>query len=249
MIKFRIRPLLTAQQYSTTCTSLMTAPLQVPIPSTVASFLQRLLERAVQAPTAENVRPIYLTLSGVGFNFLEILPLEIVARFQSQLIKILKDLEVEDYSANLICLAVLANVASLDIVDSTKLDGSCMPDATSSKNQDVPQPSDRYQPARQFFTAKRASKTLDLVVLKVILSCSKNCSLGLDDIVESLKLSTEIIDAVSSSERSCWMERNVTKVKKLYEKILRHDLDGEVAYTVGFDGKSIPILADLLLGT
>ena len=188
-------------------------------------------------------------LSGVGFNFLDILPLEIVFRFQSQLIKILKGLEVEDHSANIICLAVLANLASLEIADSTELDRSYMPDATSSRNQDVPQSGDRYQPARQFFTAKRASKTLDLVVLKVILACSKNCLLGLDEIVESLKLSTEIIDAVPLSERSCWIERNAAKVKKLSEKILRHNLDSEVACAVGFDARYIPILTNLLPGT
>ena len=242
-------PVLTAQQYLTTCTSLLTAPLQVPVPSALASFLQKLVERGVQAPTAENIRPIYSTLSSVGFSFLDILPLEIVVRLQSQLIKILKGLEVEDHSANLICLAVLANIASLDTASSIQSDRLCMPDATSPRGQDVPQPNDRYQPARQFFTAKRASKTLDLVVLKVILSCSKNCSLRLDEIVESLKLSGEIINAVSSSERSCWKERNPAKINKLYEKILRYDLDKQVACAVSFDTSSSTALADSLLGT
>ncbi len=194
------------------------------------------MERGVQAPSAENIRPLYSILSGIGFNFLDILPLEIVNRFQSQLIKILKSLEVEDHSANLICLAILANVASQAVMNSTASDGSCMPNATSSRIQDEPPSSDRYQSSRQFFTAKRASKTLDLVVLKVILSCSRSCSLRLDEVMESLSLSQEIIDAVPCSERSSWMERNSGKVKKLSEKILRHDIDRELECAVGFVG-------------
>ena len=235
-IKDRIRVcknMLTARQYSTTCTSLLSAPLlQVPIPAAIALFLQTLLERGVQAPTAESIRPIYSILSGVGFNFLDVLPLDIVNRFQSQLIKILKSLEVEDHSANLICLAILANIALREITNSTASDGSSMADATSSRNQDVTHSMERYQPARQFFTAKRASKTLDLVVLKVILSCSRNCSLRLDEVIESLKLSEEITNAVLSSERRSWMGKNTAKIKKLSEKVLRHDIDSEVKCAV-----------------
>ena len=192
------------------------------------------MERGVQAPLAENIRPLYSILSGIGFNFLDILPMDIVNRFQSQLIKILKSLEVEDHSANLICLAILANIASQANIISTASVGSYMPHATLSRRQDVPPSEDPYQPARQFFTAKRASKTLDLVVLKVILSCSRNCSLRLDEVMESLSLSQEIIDAVPCSERSSWMERNGGKVRKLSEKILRHDIDREVECAVGF---------------
>ena len=206
----------------------------MPVPATVASFLQELLQRAVQSPLAENIRPIYSILSGVGFNVLDVLPLEVVDRFQSQLLKILKSLEAEDHSANLICLAILANVASRDNTDSMTPRVSAMPDHTSSSNEDVAEIRDRYHTARQFFTAKRASKTLDLVVLKVILSCSRNCSLRVDGVLESLKLSEEIVDAVPSRERSAWVKSNAAKVKKLSEKILRPDIDKEVKCVVSY---------------
>jgi len=205
----------------------------VPTSAAVASFLQKLLEKAVQAPSTKNIRPIYSILSGVGFSFLDILPLETVNRFQLQLIKILKGLEVEDHSANLICLAILANLATREITDSTVSDELSILDATSTRNHDVSELNDRYHAARQFFTAKRASKTLDLVVLKVILSCSKICSLRRDEVMESLKLSEEIIDAIPSGERSSWMDRNVVKIKKLSNKVLHHDLDRVTKCVVG----------------
>ncbi len=221
----------------------------MPTPAALASFLQELLGRAVQAPSAGNIRPIYSILSSVGFNFLDILPLETVNRFQLQLIKILKGLEVEDHSANLICLAILANVALQEIEDSTALDGLSVPNATSTRNEDVPESHDRYQPAQQLFTAKRASKTLDLVVLKVILSCSKTCSLRPDEVLESLKLSEKVIDAISRDERSSWMERNAAKVKKLSDKILHHDVDGDRKCAVSSVIWSVSALADPSLGT
>lgn len=220
----------------------------MPAPAAVASFLQKLLEKAVQAPSAETIRPIYSILSGVGYSFLDILPLETVNRFQLQLIQILKGLEVEEHSANLICLAILANLAAREITGSTASDALSLPDATSTRNQDVSESNDRYHAARQFFTAKRASKTLDLVVLKVILSCSKVCSLRRDEVMESLKLSEEIVDAVSSGERSSWMDRNAAKVKKLSDKILHHDLDGDTQCAVGSVDWSVTALADSILG-
>lgn len=204
----------------------------MPVPAAVAPFLQKILEKAVQAPSAENIRPIHSILSGVGYGFLDILPLETVNRFQLQLIQILKGLEVEEHSANLICLAILANLAARKITDSTASDASSPPDATSTRNQDVFELNDRYHAARLFFTFKRATKTLDLVVLKVILSCSKVCSLRHDEVMESLKLSEEIVDAVSSGERSSWMDRNAAKVKKLSDKIVHHDLDRDTKCAV-----------------
>jgi len=169
----------------------------------------------------------------VGFSFLDILPLETVNRFQLQLIKILKGLKVEDHFANLICLAILANLATREITNSTVSDELSISDATSTRNHDVSELNDRYHAARQFFTVKRASKTLDLVVLKVILSCLKICSLRRDEVMKSLKLSEEIIDAVPSGERSSWMDRNVVKIKKLSDKILHHDLDRVTKCAVG----------------
>lgn len=246
-ITHRIGPveqILTAKQYATICTSLLCTDLQVPAPAAVAPFLQSFLEKAVQAPSAENIRPIYSILSGVGFGFLDILASETVNHFQLQLIKILKGLEVEDHSASLICLAILANLATREITSSTASDGLTSPDATSTRNQDVSESNDRYHPARQFFTAKRASKTLDLVVLKVILSCSKTCSLRRDEVMESLKLSEEIVDAVSSDERSSWIDRNAAKVKKLSDKILQHDLDRDTKCAVGSVEWSVTVLAD-----
>ena len=200
----------------------------MPLPATIVSFLQELLQRGVQSPLAENIRPIYSVLSGVGFNILDILPLDIVDRLQSQLLKILKSLEVEDHSANVLCLAILAKVAL------TSSDTWYMPDATSSRNEVAAESRDRYDAARQFFTIKRASKTLDLIALKVISSCSKNCSLHSDEVLEALKLSEEIIDAIPGGARIAWVRKNAAKTKKLSEKILRPDIDNEVKYAVSF---------------
>lgn len=74
---------------------------------------------------------------------------------------------------------------------------------------------------------------LDLVVIKAITACSQSCQLSAHKIVESLRLSREIVDAFDKKEKSAWLAGNVKKTKKLYEKILKPELEATVQCEVG----------------
>lgn len=176
-----------------------------------------------------------MILSGLTPKFLDVVPFDSVSRLQDQLIGILRGLAVEAHSSNLLCLAILAKLAFAHLPM-----GKLLPTSNSSSllqiipSSDEPPfaTPDRYQPARQFFNTSRASKTLDVVVLKVILTCSRSCDLCSTEIVESLKLSEEIVDAICIEEKKLWISKNGAKSKKLYEKILRSDIERGVQHAV-----------------
>lgn len=187
------------------------------------------LEKAVQSLSPETIRPVYLLLSGVEASYLDILPFDFLYRLQSQMIEVLTNLNSDVHMANLLCLAVLAKFSSRPGLMEKPL-----PSVQCSPNDETePESADRFLTARKFFSSRKAPKTLDLVVIKAITACSQSCQLSSHEIVESLKLSREIVDAFDQKEKSSWLAGNGRKIKKLYEKILRPDIEAKVQCEVG----------------
>ena len=160
-------------QYATTCTALLSAPLHLPEPAILPTFLSRVLDRAVTSPSADSIRPIHTILCGLAPDWLGDLPTEIVVHLQDQLTKLIVVPGSEHHSANLICLAVLAKLASVKTESSLSskrplsIDGRSSPLNASLNSIELSRGSvDRYSSARQFFTAKRSAKTVGLVTLK-----------------------------------------------------------------------------------
>ncbi|CAF9903873.1 MAG: hypothetical protein ALECFALPRED_003021 [Alectoria fallacina] len=212
------------EKYTAVCVALLSTPLECATPSEVPVFLLKCLEKAVQSLSPETIRPVYLLLSGVESSYLDILPFDILSSLQSQMIEVLTQIDSDDHLASLLCLAVLAKFASRPgIMEQSQPNVQSFP-----KDENGPESADRFLPARKFFSSKKAPKTLDLVVLKVITACSQSCQLGTDEIVESLKLSREIVDAFDKKEICFWQAGNVGKTKKLYAKILRPGIEAKV---------------------
>lgn len=187
------------------------------------------IEKAVQSLSPETIRPVYLLLSGVESSYLDILPFDILSNLQSQMIQVLRKIDPDDHMASLLCLAVLAKFSSRpwDIEMSR-------PSIQSSPNVEMgPESADRFLPARKLFSSRRAPKTLDLAVIKSITACSQSCQLSTPEIVETLRLSREIVEAFDKKEKSSWLAGNVGKTRKLCEKSLRPELGATVQCEVG----------------
>ncbi|MCJ1464651.1 hypothetical protein MMC07_003264 [Pseudocyphellaria aurata] len=235
-------------KYATTCTALLSAPLDVPEPASLSDFITTLLDKVVRSPSADTIRLIYDLFCGLTLDFLDTLPIDLLVRLQDQLIKILRIPDAEDHFASLICLAILAKLKSVESTIPLTRDiswpdcRSSPPDDDSSKSKSFLKPVDRYSSARQFFTVKRSAKTLDLVTLKVILACSRSCFLSVDKAIESLKLSEEIVGSIAKSEKRSWLSRNRTRTNKLFEKVLRQDIAAGVKYA------AISFIATLMEG-
>ena len=120
---------------------------------------------------------------------------------------------------NLLCLATFARVAS-----SQKL---------SRGDESAQQVPGWLQSINHFFGAKRGLKTLDLVVLRVILACSTSCqSLMADQAAESIRLGIDICATVEGSQRETWIQTNSSKIAKLCEKVTRDNTEPEVQMLV-----------------
>ncbi|KAI9715876.1 MAG: hypothetical protein M1812_005696 [Candelaria pacifica] len=223
LLKKAIDPLNDTEQYLLPCVALLSAPLphDMPYPASMPGFFLRAVEHAAQTPSATTIRPIYALLAGSCNGLLTILPSQTVARFQEQLIKVLKNLE--DHSVNLLCLATFAT-----IIKSQKESSLPTSEASSWISSPESGPSaenqPRFEPIRQFFTPKKAPKILNLVVLRVVYACSGSGNLTSAEALESVKLAKEIVDAVEPNLRDAWLQSNAALTRKMNEKVLKSSI-------------------------
>lgn len=210
----------TTKQCLPACVSLLSSPLPCGIipPASLAPFVMQMIERMRVNPCADTVRPLYLVssclqASGVLFE----LPLDVMTCFQTELTKTLRNLE--DHMGNLLCLASFARL------------GFCKSwNAETENGADAPT---WLQNIRHFFGPKRGLKTLDLVVLRVILACSSNYgNLTVQQSAESIRLAISICDGVDKAQRECWIKGNSIKLAKLLEKVTRNGIDHSVQILV-----------------
>ncbi|KAL3471301.1 hypothetical protein BJX99DRAFT_30692 [Aspergillus californicus] len=194
------------------CISLLSSPLPCGVipPASLAPFVMELIRQMRDKPCADTVRPLYLISSclqssGILFE----LPQEVMVSFQTELTKTLRNLE--EHLVNLLCLATFARIVS----------------PSSSGAEELDNPS-WLQSIRHFFGPKRGLKTLDLVVLRVILASSSNGNLTAYQAAESIRLAIDICDSVNRAQRERWIEGNSIKVAKLLEKITREGVDHNV---------------------
>lgn len=203
---------------------MLSSPLNVAIPANMPVFLERLLERAVQSPTCGNIRYVHRVLSGLGSNYLDDLPPNTLTRFQNILSELLAKSNINDPFASLLCLAVLAKFAARPC-DALAKGLSASKGLPTMEGTILTEPFNIFSPARKFFFGVKTQKTLNLVVLKVIKAFSRNSSLKLSEALQTSSLSQEIIDAVCTDDKQCWMIKNQAKMRNLYEKILRPEID------------------------
>ncbi|KAL4754801.1 hypothetical protein BDW72DRAFT_165377 [Aspergillus terricola var. indicus] len=195
------------------CISLLSSPLPCNIipPANLAVFAMQLIERMRINPCVETVRPLFSISSCLqATGILSELPLEVMSCFQAELTNTLRNLE--DHMGNLLCLATFARLVSSHNGSAEAEDGANTPTW--------------LQTTRHFFGPKRGLKTLDLVVLRVILACSSSYgNLTVEESAESIRLAISICNSVDREQRTRWIEGNSIKLAKLVEKITRDGID------------------------
>lgn len=195
------------------------------VPISITPFLASHLDKALETPSPHTIGPIFKILSGIGSHLLDALPSDLVARLQEQFKKLLQTVGTQQHMTDLVCLAVLAITASSQSSSSTSQDE--LPSRTTVHEASTVNQMRRYNEARQYL-CKRATKTLDLVVLKVIFVCSKSCTLTVSEVIESLRLCQTIVDTIDAGDRRLWMENDRGKLRKLVEKVSSYDRRSKV---------------------
>ncbi|MCJ1393865.1 hypothetical protein MMC18_006741 [Xylographa bjoerkii] len=196
-------------------------PADYPVPAALPAFVLQVLEEAVRSPGAATLGPLYTIIKGVGADLLQIVPPLKLIHLQDQLIKLLRNFD--DHKVNLLCLAIFALLCSDRLVwpvgDDTSQASQTPKASAVGRSEDV------CGAARLFFTSK-AQKTLELVVLRAIMSCSS--SMTPSDAISSLMSASEILDTVDTIERTNWVQKNVLKLRKLQEKVRNPNIDRTV---------------------
>ena len=161
-----------------------------------------------------------MTLKGAGSGILGILPQARLISLQEQLVRLLRGFD--DHSATLLCLAIFASLHTDLQLKTESLSSQQLESCPKSASTLIP---GIYATACQFFGTKKANKTVDLVVLGAIRSCSSACNTELTQTVDSLNLVGEILDVVENNEKVLWVQKNPEKVQKLYQKATLPDLN------------------------
>lgn len=170
-------------------------------------------------PCVETVAPIHALISGLKSSprILNDISSEVMSNLQLEFTKTLRNLD--DHMGNLLCLATFAQIA-------TAL-------GTTSQNQHGSETLWLLN-IKHFFGQKRGLKTLDLVVLRVILACSSSCNLAPPEAAESIRLAICIADTIEPEQKQAWMASNSPKIAKLCEKAVRDGLYGQTQTMVSY---------------
>ncbi|KAJ5428336.1 hypothetical protein N7445_009790 [Penicillium cf. griseofulvum] len=201
-------------EYFPACIALFSSPLPAGIvpPARIAPFITKLVSMMAENPCVETVTPLHALISGLKGSprILNDIPSEVMSNLQLEFTKTLRNLD--DHMGNLLCLATFAQIATALNTASQDQHGSEAPWLLNIKH---------------FFGQKRGLKTLDLVVLRVILACSSSCNLAPPQAAESIRLAICIADAIEPEQKQAWIAGNNPKIAKLCEKAARDGLHGQ----------------------
>ncbi|KAJ5357534.1 hypothetical protein N7541_004692 [Penicillium brevicompactum] len=199
-------------EYDSACIAFFKSPLPdgfVP-PARIAVFISKLVSAMVANPCVDTVAPIHALIAGLKGSprVLDDIPTETMSGLQTEFTKTLRNLD--DHMGNILCLSTFAQIATARLAEPHNQHGS--------ERQWLLN-------IRHFFGPKRGIKTLDLVVLRVILACSSSCNLGPQDAATSIRLAVDIADAIEPAQKQAWVASNSAKISKLCEKAAKDGLD------------------------
>ncbi|CAG8107382.1 unnamed protein product, partial [Penicillium salamii] len=202
-------------EYYSACIAFFASPLPegfVP-PARIAAFLSKLVSVMVANPCVDTVKSIHALITGLKGSpqVLNDVPSQIMSDLQLEFTKTLRNLD--DHMGNLLCLSTFAQIATARLAEPQNQHGSERQWLLNIKH---------------FFGAKRGIKTLDLVVLRVILACSSSCNLGPQDAAASIRLAIDITDVIEPAQKQAWIAGNSAKVSKLCEKAVKDGLDNGI---------------------
>ncbi|OJK00732.1 hypothetical protein ASPACDRAFT_117135 [Aspergillus aculeatus ATCC 16872] len=201
-------------EYASLCIAILSSPLPPDflVPARLTPFLSSVIRQLSENPCSETILPLHRISTGLRTSPRVLLEIstEIMSSIQVELTKTLRNLA--DHMGNLLSLATLANLASLQGRLSNQESRSSTPQWLQSVSH--------------FFGPKRGLKTMDLVVLRVILACSDSCSeLTPVQAAESICLAIQICDRVEPEQKAAWNAANPSKIAKLQEKVMRSGID------------------------
>lgn len=209
--------------------ALLSVPSTVPLPAAISAFFATLVQRVIDAPSAETIRFVHRVLLGTGPKVLEILSSSSLLRLQEQLMQIVSHLDKNTHDTNAFCLAVLAQMTSAELSTDVSSSNSSMVGSDRSQERSEP-----FEPARKLFADKNIFKILNFVFGRAVWACSQNTSATVDCRIEVLKLCKKTVEPTNEEIRQRWLLSGPSLSKKLNEYLKREkNMDAEVRGVVG----------------
>lgn len=203
-------------QYIRATVSMLSTPLpeNTALPAAAQTLFLRLFDHAAENPSIATVRTLYTLLNGACSALIGLLSSTTLTRIEKHLFNILRGSRGPE-PLSLYCLAVMKLMCQSNNGTTGSIQGS----QTSFLLQ-----SDTHTPTlgaiKQFFTGPKAQRTLELIVLSMIMNCKmseRDSSAAVD---ENAILATEILAGVTQDIRLAWCADNSPMVCKLEEKAL-----------------------------
>jgi hypothetical protein len=215
---------------STASIAILSHPLppHITLPAATQTHFLGIVDHAVQQPSTSSIKPIYQLLKGGLAPLLGLLSHDTLTQIERHFLAVLRNtIGQEDQCLSLYCLAIMKAIviaADEDPSFSTVASYETQELLASTPN------SPRWKPKnmKQYFTGDKASKTLHLIVLRVLWASRATADDTVEQTIECLGLANELIVFLPQTTRETWCAENPIIVRKLQEKAGQSGLDTRV---------------------
>ena len=217
-------------KHSTASIVILSHPLppHITLPAATQTLFLGILDHATQQPSTSSIKPIYQLLKGGLAPLLGLLSHDTLTQLERHFLAVLRNtIGQEDQCLSLYCLAIMkAIVTAADEDPSFSTVASYETQELLASTPNSP----RWKPKsmKQYFTGDKASKTLHLIVLRVLWASRATADDTVEQTVECLGLANELIMFVPEPTRETWCMENPIIVRKLQEKASQNNLDTRV---------------------
>jgi hypothetical protein len=204
-------------------------PQNITLPAASQNLFLGIVDHATQQPSTASIKPIYLLLKGGLAPLLGLLSHDTLTQLERHFLAVLRNtIGQEDQCLSLYCLAIMKA-----IVTAADEDPSFAMAAASYETQELlasTPNSPKWKPKsmKQYFTGDKASKTLHLIVLRVLWASRATAEDTVEQTVECLGLANELIMFLPEATRETWCDENPLVVRKLKEKAVQSELETRV---------------------
>ena len=217
-------------KHSTASIAILSHPLppHITLPAASQTLFLGIVDHATQQPSTSSIKPICQLLKGGLAPLLGLLSHDTLTQLERHFLAVLRNtIGQEDQCLSLYCLAIMKAIVTAAEEDpsfSTVASYETQELLASTPN------SPRWKPKsmKQYFTGDKASKTLHLIVLRVLWASRATADDTVEQTVECLGLANELIMFVPEPTRETWCTENPIIVRKLQEKASQNNLDTRV---------------------
>lgn len=217
-------------KHSTASIAILSHPLptHITLPAATQTLFLGIVDHATQQPSTSSIKPIYQLLKGGLAPLLGLLSHDTLTQLERHFLAVLRNtIGREDQCLSLYCLAIMkAIVTAADEDPSFSTVASYETQELLASTPNSP----RWKPKsmQQYFTGDKASKTLHLIILRVLWASRATADDTVEQTVECLGLANELIMFVPEPTRETWCMENPIIVRKLQEKASQSNLDTRV---------------------